>query len=174
MAYPVPTSATVASSIPGIKLGTRARDESGNEYIYVDFQAAAIEGEVFAISSTFTATDVTTATVGAIGLVCGTVSSDTCGWLQVYGTANALGSSLLVVGAVGLGDTSDGFAYLLPYTTALVHVEGLYIVAGSTATSADYGSTAASSTYSSQLAGLVTAQLNYPFISGGPHVTESS
>ena len=79
-------------------------------------------------------------------MVCGTVTSDSCGWLQIYGTGSALGSSLLVIGAVGLGDTSDGVAYLLPYTTALIHVEGMYVVLGSTSTSATFSSAATSDT----------------------------
>ena len=179
MGYPHPTSVVVGSSAPPMALGTRARDASGNEYVYVDFQGAAVEGEVFAISATFTATDVTTATVGQIGMVCGTVTSDSCGWLQIYGTGSALGSSLLIIGAVGLGDTSDGIAYLLPYTTALIHVEGMYVTLGSTSTSATFTSAGTSdaagyTSASSQIGGLVTVQLNYPFLSGGPHVTETS
>ena len=179
MAYPQPTSVLVGSSAPPISLGTRARDASGNEYVYVDFQEAMEEGEAVAISTAFAATSVGLGTVGMIGLSCGTITSDTCGWVQIYGTGKALGSSLLIIGAVGLAATSDGVAYLLPYTTALIHVEGMYVTLGSTATSADRttlltSDTVGFSSATSQLGGLVTVQLNYPYLSGGPHETETS
>lgn len=174
MAYPAQTSQIVGSSAPQLSLGTRARDKSGNEYVYVDFQAAFTEGELVAISTTFTATDATTATVGPVGLACGTATSDSCGWVQIYGTGSALGSSLLIIGAVGLADTSDGYSYLLPYTTALTHVEGVYVVLGSTSTSAFTLGSSVGTAGTSTLGGLVTVQLNYPFISGGPHVVEAS
>jgi len=177
MAYPQQTSEVVGSSAPKISLGCRARDVSGNEYVYVDFQSAFTVGEAVAITTTFTGVQVTTATVGPIGLACGTATSDSCGWIQVYGSGSALGSSLLVIGAVGLGDTTGGYSYLLPYTTTLVHVEGIYVTLGTTGGTASSGFTLGSSVgtaNTSVLGGLVTVQLNYPFISGGPHVTEAS
>jgi len=173
--YPTQTSETLGTSDPKLALGTRARDASGNEYVYVDFQAAAVVGEVFAISSTFTATDVTTSTVGPVGIVVASaVTSDSCGWLQIYGSGSALGSSLLIIGAVGLGDTSDGISYLLPYSTTLTQVQGIYVTVGSSGASAVSSADWTSATLSSQMGGLVTVALNYPFIAGGVSAVESS
>lgn len=175
LGYPVPTTATIGSSDPKIALGTRARDGAGNEYIYVDFQAAGVIGEVFAISTTFTATDVTAASVGPVGfVVANAVTSDSCGWLQIYGTGSALGSSLLVIGAVGIDDTSEGYAFLVPYSTTVTHLEGVYVTAGSSGGSAVSSADWTSATLSSQLGGRVTVQINYPFMAGGPHLIESS
>lgn len=172
--YHAQTSETIGSSDPKLALGTRARDANGNEFVYVDFQAAFTAGEVVAISTTFTATDVTTATVGPIGVTCSTASSDTCGWVQIYGTGSALGSSLLVIGPVGLGDTSDGYSFLLPLTTALIQVSGVYVTLGSTATSAFTLGSSVGTAGTSSLGGLVTVQLNYPFVEAGVHATETS
>lgn len=173
--FPGQTSQTFGTSDPKLALGTRARDVSGNEYVYVDFQAPAVVGEVFAISSSFTATDVTTATVGPVGIVvASSVTSDSCGWLQIYGSGSALGSSLLVIGAVGLGDTSDGISYLLPYSTTLIQVSGIYVTVGSSGGSAVSSADWTSASLSSQMGGLVTVSLNYPFVQGGVFATESS
>jgi hypothetical protein len=127
-----------------------------------------------AISTAWSATDVTTATVGAVGVTLSAVSSDTCGWVQIYGTGSALGSSLLVIGPVGLGDTSDGYSYLLPYSTTLIQVTGVYVTLGSTSTSAFTLGSSVGTAGTSTLGGLVTVQLNYPFVSGGVTATETS
>ena len=175
LGYPVPTTATVGSSDPKIALGTRARDAAGNEYIWVDFQVPAYQGEVLAISSTYTATDPTTATVGPVGIVvASSVTSDTCGWLQIYGYSSALGSTLLVIGACSVGDSSDGISYLLPYSTTLTQCEGIYVTGNSSGGSDVSSATWTSAALSSQIGGLCSCVLNYPFISAGVHAIESS
>jgi hypothetical protein len=160
--YAQQTSITVGSSAPTTALGTRARDAAGNEYVYVDFGAAFVEGEVVAISTAYSATECVAATVGMVGLALGTQSSDTCGWVQIYGTGSALGTSLLVIGPVGLDATSLGISFVVPQTTGVNAILGMYCTLGSTATSATW----TSADMSSAIGGLVTVQLNYPFANG--------
>jgi len=175
LGYPCPTTATVGSSDPKIALGTIARDGAGNEYVWVDFQEAAIKGEIQAISSTYTAAAATAAGVGPVGIVVAdSVTSDSCGWLQVYGRGSALGSTLLVIGAASIGDTTDGLCFLLPYSTTLIQCEGIYVTANSSGGSAVSSDTYSSADYSSLIGGLCSVALNYPFVSAGVHATESS
>ena len=164
VAYAQQTSETVGSSAPTMALGTRARDVSGNEYMYIDFGAAFIAGELVAISTAFAGSECTASTVGPVGLAMGTQSSDTCGWVQIYGTGYALGTTLLVIGPVGLDATSGGISFVVPQTTGVNAILGMYCVLGSTATSATAGETSVAG--SSVIGGLVTVQLNYPFANG--------
>jgi hypothetical protein len=166
IAYPQQTTVTVSltsTSLAKIALGTRARDASGNEYMYVDFDSAKLKGEIVAISSAFLASDTGTSTVGVpIGVVCGAVdSSDLAGWVQIYGICDYfMCGSGTSVGPVQCGATSDGLS--IPITLAggtNVAIGGFYIsVAPTTATSVGGANTSAM--------GIATAQLNYPFITG--------
>jgi hypothetical protein len=163
MAYPQPTSVVVGSSAPPIALGTRARDASGGEYVYVDFQSAFIIGEIASFNSSFQAAKVTTATIGPVGMVVATATSDSVGWLQIYGYTSVLqGTSLLVAGPVGLDATTLGYSMPITLTTSLIALQGVYVVTGSTVSSLDPTSTVGTS-----LGGAVTAVLNYPFVDGG-------
>jgi hypothetical protein len=84
--------------------------------------------------------------------------------VQIYGTGYALGTTLLVIGPVGLDATSGGLSFVVPQTTGVNAILGMYCVLGSTATSATAGETSVAG--SSVIGGLVTVQLNYPFANG--------
>ena len=101
--YPQATSVTLAYSsvIPAkIALGTRARDVAGNEFVYVDFDAAKAVGEIVTFDTSYLATACGATTTGFVGVVCGEASSsDKAGWVQVYGVNTAcLASSSLTSG----------------------------------------------------------------------------
>jgi hypothetical protein len=167
IAYPQPTSVVVSYSsvIPEkIALGTRARDAQGNEYVYVDFDAAKAVGEIVTFDTAYLATATGATTTGYLGVVCGEASSsDKAGWIQIYGVNTAvLASSSLTSGWLMVGATTDG--YSVPVNTSL-STGIVYRIAGmnaatsaSTATSPGYASTASS------ILGVFTAILNYPFI----------
>jgi hypothetical protein len=168
--YAYPTSVVTGSSALLYPLGTRARDMDGNEYMYVDFQTAAAEGEVLAISAAYLADNIATATVGRVGIVCATTTSDSYGWVQIYGTAVVqLATTDAAVGAVGLSTgTTDAVSMIQAYTTDTYPVNGMYITAlitNSSAFSSVAGSTIAPSTV---FEGFVTVELNYPFVTAIP------
>lgn len=100
-AFPGSTSDIYTTPFP-ISPGTRARDASGNEYVFCDFDAAVYPEIVVAIDPDFTAAvpavgavngplgvvthflgmnDVSTATAPASG------TTDQGGWVQIYGRA---------------------------------------------------------------------------------------
>jgi hypothetical protein len=146
-----------------IDLGTRARDKAGNEFIYVDFNAARAVGEIVTWDSSFATSAVTTATFGPIGVVVGeATSSDLAGWVQIYGyCATVLANSNMTSGPVMASSaTTDAYSVFIAATTdAVSNVIGFnMLTSASTATSPGFASTASS------ILGVCTAILNYPYI----------
>ena len=162
--YPGQTSELGYSSGASLKipLGTRARDGAGNEYIYLDYNAAKAAGEIVSWDGSYLASAVGATTVGPIGVVCGEASSsDLAGWVQIYGyCANLLASSSLTSGFLAAGATTDGYSVPVnggASTAQEYRIMGMKALsAASTATSPGYASTASS------ILGVATAWLNYP------------
>jgi hypothetical protein len=94
-AAPFATSEYVGTSVADPRLGTRWKDNDGNEYMIVDFQQALVAGEWVSIDVANLATRLTTASHGKVGIVCGSpTTSDTKGYVQIYGLyAGAAGTS---------------------------------------------------------------------------------
>ena len=86
VAAPHPTSEVGTTPFP-IQLGSRMRDSSGNEFMYVDFTATVYGGVTVSISNdgNFTAAALTEAHRGSVGVTMGTGTSDNSGWVQIYG-----------------------------------------------------------------------------------------
>lgn len=86
VAAPHPTSEVGTTPFP-MQLGSRMRDSSGNEFIYVDFTATVYGGVTVSISNdgNFTAAALTEAHRGSVGVTMGTGTSDNSGWVQIYG-----------------------------------------------------------------------------------------
>ena len=165
--YPQATSEVVSYSSTvqaKIALGTRARDAQGNEYIYLDFDAAKAVGEIVTWDTAFLATATGATTTGFIGVVCGeAATSDLAGWVQIYGVNTAvLGSSTLTSGWLQVAATTDGYSVPILGTAStgvLYRIEGMNAAtSASTATSPGYASTASS------ILGVFTAILNYPYV----------
>ena len=158
------TSEVTGSSdtIPLYKLGTRATDESGNEYLYVDFQEAFLATEWCVIGASFAASQLQSTSKGPVGIVCGTASaSDRWGWVQIYGAADGLATTDVTTGASRL---------VVSATTDQGHVDsstsaGGLIVHGafcqSLGTTATTPATALTSSF--QVCGF---WLNYPYVNG--------
>ena len=145
------------------KLGRRAYDVDGNEYVYVDFQESFIRGEWCAFDSGYLATQLTAASRGFVGIVDGTVSaSDRFGWVMVRGvhTAAWATSGATTVDPVVIAATTD-LGHVATGTSADVSilVQGAHV-----ATAPDTCASTALST--SALAAPCTVILNYPFVAG--------
>lgn len=149
--------------------GTRAQDGAGNEYIMVDLTFSAFSGATVLISrdGLFTASALTSASVGSVGLVAEEGTSNQWAWAQIYG-ANA--RALLVGGSSLL--TSTGI--LQPATSVSTPSVGLLGLTTSQASSVDtariygmYPTSAATTvtTSASSATGLAASVwLNYPFM----------
>lgn len=143
------------------KLGQRAKDADGNEYVYVDFQESCIVGEWVAFTSAFAASQLTATSVGWVGVVVGVVSaSDRFGWVQVYGVNSF---------AWATSGSSSGAPVIIAATTDLGHVatdatsaQTIKVWGVLVASSPDTCASTALST--SALAAPCTVILNYPFV----------
>jgi hypothetical protein len=151
---------TVVDSTQAIKLGSRATDVDGNEYVYVDFQESFIAGEWCAFTSAFAASQLTSTSRGWCGVVVGTVSaSDRFGWVQVFGTHTS---------AWATSGSSSGNPVVIAATTDLGHINtaaaGILVYGVLVASAPDTCASTALST--SALAAPCTVVLNYPFVNG--------
>lgn len=152
---------SVIDTAAACKLGTRARDVDGNEYVYVDFQESCIRGEWVSFGATFLAFQLTATSVGWVGVVDGTVSaSDRFGWVLVYGVHTA---------AWATSGSSSGAPVVIAATTDLGHIatdassaQTIKVYGVLVATSPDTCASTALST--SALAAPATVILNYPFV----------
>lgn len=166
--YPQATSVTVAYSSTAplkIALGTRARDAAGNEYVYVNFDAAKAVGELVTFDTDYLATACGAATVGYVGIVCGEASSsDRAGWVQVYGiNTNCVANSGLTSGFLTVAATTDG--YSVPAIAGTITTDITYAIVGMNAvTSASTATSPGMSSLASSILGVFTARLNYPYV----------
>lgn len=151
---------SVVDTTAGNKLGVRATDVDGNEYVYVDFQEACLPGEWVVFDSAYAASQLVATSRGWVGVVIGTVSaSDRFGWVQVRGVhTGALVSSGSSVGPVVAHTTAIGSLATAPAGTGGVGVFGVALI-----TAPD---TCASTAIAATDAGVSTVYLNYPFITG--------
>lgn len=147
-----------------IPLGMRARDKEGNEYIYVDFQAAVFPGEWVVIGPSFAASAMTATSAGAIGVCMGSVSaSDRFGWLQIYGIneiafatsgVTSSGSNRAIIADPSTDVSAIGASTDTTAVTELQILGVKVLAAASTATTNAYTSAADAA----------TVWLNYPTI----------
>ena len=151
-----------SSSTAKHTVGFLAHDTSYNQYRYVQFNFAAINGEVVSMDGTWTAGRLTNTSRGFVGVALTTHTANYYGWAQVFG-----------VNAFVWADTGVTTAdpVIAPATTDLGHV--------AVATSADTGiaifnmkftvapdSCASTALGTSAVSAPGTAILAYPFITG--------
>jgi hypothetical protein len=85
--YPGGTSITFTTPLP-LRPGTRAKDVDGNEYVFCTFSNPCNAKMPVLIDSAFDCTTLGVAGRGAIGVLCASEhTSDTSGWVQIYGKA---------------------------------------------------------------------------------------
>lgn len=165
----VGTGGTPDGSLPDYRLplGSR-RVENGKEYILVDFTETVHTGVVVNISNDglFTAAVLTTAHQGAVGVVAEqTCSSDSWGWVQIYGTASAQDASVT---------SAATSAYMpIPASSVSSPAAGLSVVAMSAASTAAKfiynmfitgAATTAVTSAASHTGVAVPVFLNYPYV----------
>ncbi len=143
-------------------VGMLAHDASGNQYRYIQFASAVINGELVVIDHTWSGTRLSAALRGYVGVALATQAANAFGWVQVYGVNTFVWADSGVT-------TADGV--IAPVTTDLGHI--------ALATSADtsvaiFGmractapdSCASTALATSALSAPCTVQLNYPYITG--------
>ena len=84
IALPGGTSVVFTTPYP-LKPGARARDLAGNEYLFVDFVGSVSAAQPVSIKSDFTASPLTVAERGPVGIALQIGTSDNAGWVQIYG-----------------------------------------------------------------------------------------
>jgi len=163
VAAPHPTSEVGTTPFP-IQLGSRMRDSSGNEFMYVDFTATVYSGVTVSISNdgNFTAAALTSSHRGSVGVTMGTGTSDNSGWVQIYGFHSgaqlASGSSdvtsaMVAVVASSVSTPAAGMDCLAATTVDVHRIFDMWPTAvASTATTSATSHTGAS----------VSVWLNYP------------
>jgi hypothetical protein len=154
---------SVIDTTQATKLGQRAYDTEGNEFVYVDFQESFIRGEWCVFDHAFAAIQITAAARGWVGVVDGTVSaSDRFGWVQVRGvhTAAWATSGATTVDPVVVAATTD-LGTIGTGTSADVSV---LVFGAHVATAPDTCASTALGT--SAVAAPCTVTLNYPYITG--------
>ncbi len=101
-------SGTPGGSLPFYRrLGERARDGAGNEYVMCDFTAQTYSRQPVTINSDFTAAPVGVTGRGNIGIAAEEATSNQWGWVQIYGRCFV---------QLGMGDTSPSDAANGPTT----------------------------------------------------------
>lgn len=135
------TSATASTQI--IKLGTRAMDSSGNEYIYLKGTASVTKNTWVSFDEGLNVTLLASDNQGRVGVAMAATPLSSFGWYQIYGqgVANAAGA---------VGDNSKLFATATAGTVDSEDITGDFIV-GAIARSAIAG-------------GSATVELLYPIV----------
>ena len=150
------------SEYGGANLGSLFTDGNGNIFQLVDCQEAFVAGEVVVINQAFQASQATSTSRGAIGVLMSTpTTSDTYAWAQVYGSC--------AIAICASGVTSTG-VLVIPATSDV----GYFGEGTSSAANRVFGalSRAACSTattpggWGSAPVGLATVQLLYPYVNG--------
>lgn len=150
------------------RLGHRAYDEAGNEYVYVDFQESFIRGEWVQFDVAYLATQLTATSRGYVGVVDGTVSaSDRFGYVMVRGihTAAWATSGATTADPVVVAATTD-LGHIATGTSGDVSI----LISGAKVCTAP-DTCASTALGTSALAAPCTVMLNYPFINGVFSVT---
>lgn len=158
-----PQATSVSTTDALIALGSRMRDASGNEYVYVSYSETLRAGQWVVIRNGV-ASRLATTSAGPVGIVCGDATSIDNGWVQIYGVYDTAqiddseATSAYVLGAPA-GATTEAYAEASSLSSfATNQIFGAYpLAAASTATT---GSSSAHTGVTAQV------QLNYPFVTG--------
>lgn len=155
----LPTGATV-SSVPLVltasqittvstsaifTVGSKAKDSSNNEYIFLKGVASVVAGSWVSFNQVFETALLTTSSVGAVAVATAAVVASRWGWFQIYGAGsgvigNEVSGDLALFASSVTGSCDD-----LVVTGDLIH--GAFSRSASAVTGA-----------------AITVQLNYPFI----------
>lgn len=177
------TSVAVATSVSPFKRGQRMRDGDGYEYVWVDFVDAVYAELPVQINSDFTAQRLATTGRGAVGVACGSGTSDESGWVQVYGRAlvqlgmsgvspsdaangpTTVQTSLQTVFKLGTSLTSPNGVGWVSGAAAALTTDPTYVIEGMfVATDASPGDVSSVTSATSHTGNHIAVFLNYPYI----------
>ena len=138
---------SMTSPIAPIKPGTRARDVSGNEYVFCDYTATVYAGVCVVISGdgNFTAQPLTSSDHGAVGIVAGQATSDQGGWVQIYGYNAAVHSASATTGvtsayvpiaASSVSSPATGINFVAATSSDQPLIDGMFVTGAGTSGSA--------------------------------------
>lgn len=185
--FPGGTSAVFTTPFP-ITVGTKAPDQSGNEYVFVEFSGPISTGEWVVIDDLNVASALIDTSVGRVGIVAGDApTSNDGGWVQIYGLniiaqthdvsdavsphlghLRAVTYATTPLGTIGvvLGVSQESVLIHNAWPTALTPAAAGISGASDASWPTTY-TTAQSSPAGSQHSGAVLGVfLNYPFIEG--------
>lgn len=132
------------------KLGTRAWDEDGNEYIYLQGVASVGAGSWVSFDEALATLLLTANAVGRVAIAMAAVVASKYGWFQIYGK-NTVAKTDTIVADKGLYiDGTDGRADDAGVAGDLIH--------GAISRSADTSNVA-------------TVEINYPYVNDGAYLT---
>lgn len=157
---------SVVDTAQAVKLGARAVDVDGNEYVYVDFQESCHQGEFVSFDSSYLATQLTSTARGFVGVVAGTVSaSDRFGWVMVRGVfVDAWASSGSSAAGVAIATVTTDMGAI---STVAIGTGGIAVYGVALTGSPDTCASSDAALAGTSLHGTVTVILSYPFITGG-------
>lgn len=177
-----------------MKPGTRARDTEGNEYVFVQYEAAVFTGVLVGISNDFKAHPLlgTALLPERVGIAISDATSVNGGWVQIYGLHNAVQTGEVSDGtcsdqtvAYGLipqtsvGTPSGVLALVLPTVTiAQNYIYGMWLAIlgqsdltsvpanSAVSTSNASGPNSAQPATTSHIGNTLPVFLNYPYVTG--------
>ncbi len=136
---------TVVDTVAKRAVGTRGRDASGNEYIYLKGVASTTANTWVSFDENFETSLLTSDAVGGVAIAMAATVASRWGWYQVYGEGS---------GKIGNTTSGDKALYISSVTGS---VDDL-LVTGDKIIGAFSRST------SSVTGAAITVQLNYPFV----------
>jgi len=160
------------------RLGQRARDGQGNEYVMCDFTGTTYSRQPVQINSDYTAAPVGTTGRGQFGVAAEEATSDQWGWVQIYGRCFVqLGMSGVSPSDAANGpttlSTSQGTIFILATSqttpigigwTSDPSTNGYWIVGMTVASDASPGDVSAVTSAASHTGSQIAVFLNYPRI----------
>ncbi len=99
-------SQTSGNPGPGfpLRLGTTAKDQDGNVYVFCDFVGTVYGSQPVQIFDDYTAQALATTGRGRVGVACTNCTSDQGGWVQIYGRCQLM----LGMSGVSPSDAANG------------------------------------------------------------------
>lgn len=196
-AFPSSGTSDVYTSPFPLKPGMRARDMSGNEYVFCDFDGTVYYGILVQITDTFLASPLlgTASEAYPVGVVmCSKGTSDNAGWVQIYGLHTAvqtsavsdtattgLSGSALLSAQTSITTPSGTLCFVTDVSTAGTHIFGMWLSrttqpdrvtdSSGPCTNTSVGPNAGSETSGTTWLNLntVSCWLNYPYVTGNAY-----
>lgn len=100
----------VVDTTAKVPLGTRQRDKSGNEYVYLKGVASTVAGSWVTFDEAGTTALLAANAIGPVAVATAATVANTYGWYCVYGSCSALLAASCADNAKIGRETTDGYA----------------------------------------------------------------